>query len=147
LENETFKQKDILTFEIVKSIPGRKEKIKMAVADTDNFWEPHVIKIEDHKVWEKATMPDFIDLHIESLVQDYKLLDKGEILHIQLKHFERFLDKAIKHGLHRIYAVHGLGKGKLKSEIEKILNATPEVISYNNNHNVRFGYGATEVYL
>lgn len=147
IESETFAQKDFLTFEIVKTIPDRKEKIKMVVTDTDDFWEPHVIKKEDHQIWEKATMPDFIDLHIEALEKEYKLLDKGEILHIQMKHFERFLDKAIKHGVHRIYAVHGLGKGKLKSEIEKILDATPEVISYNNDHNVRFGYGATEIYL
>lgn len=147
LEGEGFRQQDYVAFEIVKDIPGKKEKIKINKPDDDDFWEAHSARKVENKVIEKASMPDYIDLHIEKLEQNPALLDKGEILQIQLQHFERFLDKAIKHGLHRIYAIHGIGKGKLKEEIEHILEQTAEVVSFNNDYNVRFGYGATEIYL
>lgn len=146
LESEVFSEKYYIAFEIVKEIPGKQEKIKIEKKE-DDFWDTHSIKKHENKIIEKAAMSDHIDLHIEKLEKNFERLDKGEILHIQLRAFERFLDKAIKHHLHRIYAIHGIGKGKLKTEIENILKQTPEVISYNNDYNSRFGYGATEINL
>lgn len=147
LESDAFPEKNYIAFEIVKEIPGKQEKIKISKKEDDDFWDTHSIKKQDNKIIEKAAMPDHIDLHIEKLEKNFEKLEKGEILHIQLRAFERFLDKAINHHLHRIYAIHGIGKGKLKIEIENILKQTPEVVSYNNDYNSRFGYGATEINL
>lgn len=147
LESDVFKQRDFLAFEILKALPDEREKTSADKEDADIFKKPPKKKIAAHQVLEKAAMPDYIDLHIEKLVADHARLEKSEILSIQLRHFERFLDKAITYNLHRIYAIHGLGTGKLKEEIEKVLRQTPEVVSYNNDYNVRFGFGATEIYL
>ncbi len=99
------------------------------------------------RLLEKARMKDFIDLHAEKLFKSTKGKSKYEILQAQLKSFEDFLDKAVFHGLDRIYIVHGHGKGRLRNEIHLILEEYPHVQAYNVNYNPRFGMGATEVIL
>lgn len=101
----------------------------------------------EHPVVMKASLPDHIDLHMEKLMPGMKFTDNSEILRHQTRAFRDFLEKAIRFNLHKIYAVHGLGKGVLKNEIEKILNEYPEVESYNNDYHSRFGFGATEIFL
>ena len=103
--------------------------------------------IDDHEIILKANMPDSIDLHTENLFIDPQKTDASEILSIQLKAFEQFIEKAIRFKLHKIYVVHGLGKGVLKKEIEKKLKEYPQVVSFNNHHSPRFGFGATEIFL
>lgn len=105
-------------------------------------------KVEtEHPILQKASMPDFIDLHAEKLIPHYRNLDASEILLHQLSAFRNFLEKAIRLNMHTIYAVHGLGKGVLKAEIEKTLKKYPEVSSYNNDYTARFGFGATQINL
>ena len=99
------------------------------------------------RLLEKARMEDFIDLHAEKLFKSTKGKSSHEILVAQLKSFEDFLDKAVYHGLDRIYIVHGHGKGRLRNEIHLILEEYPHVQAYNVNYNPRFGMGATEVIL
>ena len=100
-----------------------------------------------NEILRKAEMQHEIDLHIEKLVPNHKNLSNREIVKIQLDQCRRFIDQAIINNLHQIYLIHGLGKGKLKSEINKILDEYDEVKSYNNNFHPRYGYGATEVIL
>lgn len=105
-------------------------------------------KVEQyHEVLQKAHMPDFIDLHAEKLIPDYRHLSATEILNMQVHSFKNFLEKAIRLRMYKVYIVHGHGKGVLKQEIEKALKKYPEVCSYNNDYNPRFGFGATEIIL
>jgi len=92
-------------------------------------------------------MPDFIDLHAENFLSGYQHMEANDILFRQISHFKNFLEKAIRYNLHKIYVVHGIGKGVLKTEIEKVLKKYPEVSSYNNDFHARFGFGATEIFL
>lgn len=101
----------------------------------------------DNELLSKANMPDFIDLHAENLFLDPHKIGAAEILRAQLKSFEQFIENAIRYKLHKIYVVHGLGKGILKKEIEKKLKEYPQVVSFNNHHHPRFGFGATEIFL
>lgn len=96
---------------------------------------------------EKANMPDYIDLHAEKLFKSTSGKSNYEILRKQLRVFEEYLDKAVHHNLERVYIVHGYGKGKLRSEVHRLLEEYPHVISYSNAYEPRFGYGATEVVL
>lgn len=86
-----------------------------------------------------------IDLHIENLISGYARLDKGEILRIQLLHFQRFLDKSIRLGAPRIFVIHGVGEGKLREAIAQRLRENPDVAKYKNEFHHKYGYGATEV--
>jgi hypothetical protein len=109
-------------------------------------WKP-VKRPKVHEVLEKAQMADSIDLHIEKLDPHWELLNKGEILDVQLAQASLFIEKAIQHRLHKIYLVHGLGKGVLKDAIANLLEQYPSVTSFNNSYHGRFGFGATEVML
>lgn len=86
-----------------------------------------------------------IDLHIENLMQGYARLDKGEIIRIQLLHFQRFIDKSIRLGVPRVFVIHGVGEGKLREAIAARLRENPEVAKFKNEFHHKYGYGATEV--
>ncbi len=137
----------MLLFTFFEKLPTVKERIKIENKETDDAfdWEEHVIHSADPI--SKAGLKDSIDLHIEKLDPAWELLDKGEILQIQLTAFEEYMDAAIRHGLHKVYIVHGIGKGVLKEEIAGRLKNYPSVTSFNNEYHHRFGFGATEVHL
>lgn len=86
-----------------------------------------------------------LDLHIEKLSKKYRKLSKAEILYIQIKHFEDYINKAIRLGVERVFIIHGVGKGRLRDEIASQLLKIPEVKSFKNEFHPRYGYGATEV--
>ncbi len=94
-----------------------------------------------------------IDLHIESIIENSMLynenpsdLDPIQILQIQLQHFERCLDEAIRLKLRSLVFIHGVGIGKLKSELKKILNNYPDV-HYMDASSQKYGSGAIEVWI
>ena len=88
-----------------------------------------------------------IDLHIEKLMKSYRHLRAGEILRHQLQHFEKNLEEAIKREEKSMIAIHGLGKGKLKSEIFKVLRCYNEVKNFKNEYHHLYGFGATEIFF
>ncbi|MGB1205826.1 MAG: Smr/MutS family protein [Chitinophagales bacterium] len=88
-----------------------------------------------------------IDLHIEKLLKSYRHLRSGEILRTQLQHFEKHLEEAIKREEKSMIAIHGLGKGKLKSEIFKLLRCYAEVKNFKNEYHHLYGFGATEIFF
>jgi hypothetical protein len=88
-----------------------------------------------------------IDLHLEAITNKTDGLTNTDILLLQIEHFGKNLDRAIRSGQKVFYAIHGNGKGKLKKEIENILKTHSEVKSFNNNYNPQYGFGATEIHL
>lgn len=113
------------------------------VKKTDNSW--FNLREMPNEVWEMATFKNEIDLHIQSLVDDPAAVPKKQILGMQMSHFESFINHAIRLGVERVFVIHGIGEGKLRDEINKRLDANPEVKSYKNEYHARYGYGATEV--
>ena len=79
------------------------------------------------------------------LVSDWKKLSTAEIIKKQLDVFEQYLHLAIAHHLNRMIVIHGLGTGKLREEVHKILKATPEVTKFKNEWSGKYGFGATEI--
>jgi hypothetical protein len=94
-----------------------------------------------------ATFLPEIDLHIQNLMDGHARLDKGEIVRIQMLHFQRFLDNAIKLGISKVFVIHGVGEGKLKDTIADRLAENPHVQKFKNEYHHKYGYGATEVTL
>jgi len=72
-------------------------------------------------------------------------MNNGEILKHQLWVFERYIDQALRLGIDNVFIIHGLGKGKLKTEIAKRLATHPFVQTYKNEFHPKYGWGATEV--
>lgn len=144
IKAHTFLQTGLIILE--KILPFAAAKDNLQVSLKEEARERHELE-EMHELLQKAHLPDHIDLHAEKLLANVQAVPASEILNIQLKHARDFLEKAIRFNLHKIYLVHGHGKGVLKSEVHKMLKEYPAVKSWNTDYTPRFGHGATEVIL
>ena len=100
-----------------------------------------------HEVREAAEFSIELDLHIEKLAPGSTHLSNAQILQLQLKVFEDYIDKAIRLGMERVFIIHGIGKGRLRDAISSRLIRMPEVITFKNEYHPKYGHGATEVVL
>lgn len=91
--------------------------------------------------------PSVLDLHIEKLTDDYRNMSAFEKLSLQLKTFERWLDKAEFHYLKQLWVIHGVGSGKLKEEVHEMLKHRDSVKSFVSQYHPWYGHGATEIFL
>lgn len=98
-----------------------------------------------HDIMALAEFIPEIDLHIEKLTNNYSKMDKAEILGLQLRHFEDYIERAITLGVERVFIIHGIGKGRLRNAIADRLGDIPEVTDFKNEYHPRYGWGATEV--
>jgi len=96
-------------------------------------------KKEQLKMLEKE-----IDLHIEELIEEVSGLTNHEILSIQLERVEKELDKAIHGGAKKLVLIHGVGNGRLKMEIQKILKDY-KGLTFQDASYKEYGFGATQV--
>ncbi|MGE0566444.1 MAG: DUF2027 domain-containing protein [Bacteroidia bacterium] len=85
-----------------------------------------------------------VDLHAEELLDNLSGMSNHEILSIQLEKFEKELDDAIDKGFKKIIFIHGVGNGRLKSEIHSVLKSMKEV-TFQDASFKKYGYGATQV--
>lgn len=85
-----------------------------------------------------------VDLHIEELVENSNSLNNHQKLSLQLERFEKELDAAILNGVKKITFIHGVGNGRLKSEIQRFLKGM-EGLSFQDGPYKQYGYGATQV--
>ena len=88
-----------------------------------------------------------IDLHITEILDDHRGMSNGEILQVQLDRFTTSLEGASKTDQKKIVFIHGLGNGKLKFEVRKLLNTKYSHLKYQDASFKEYGYGATMVYL
>ena len=89
-----------------------------------------------------------IDLHIEQLVDNAQGLDNGQIVEIQLARFTTALELGIGAGTKRMVFIHGVGNGKLKHEIRRLLDTQyAGKVRYQDASFKEYGYGATMVII
>ncbi len=88
-----------------------------------------------------------IDLHIEKITDNQKLLSNFEMLTLQLNEFEKYYELAVAHHQPTLIVIHGVGEGKLRDEIHEILRLKKEVKSFVNQFHPLYGFGATEIYF
>ncbi len=104
-------------------------------------------KQQTKKVFKSRTpIEDEVDLHIENLLPSHRGMSNGEIIDVQLRHFTKALDNAIRNNYSRIVFIHGVGKGRLREEIIALLD-TYSGISYRAASYQLYGWGATEVLI
>lgn len=134
------------------------KKIEIPQIDPDVFLN-EVKKIPIEKVIREKEKPlpkkvsksrtpieDEVDLHIENLLPSHRGMSNGEIIDVQLRHFAKELDNAIRNNYSKIVFIHGVGKGRLREEIIALLD-TYSGISYRAASYQLYGWGATEVLI
>lgn len=88
-----------------------------------------------------------LDLHIEKLSKEHSRMNNFEMLTLQLKTLEKYIDLAVAHHLPSMIVIHGIGKGKLRDEIHEALRMRSDVKSFVNRYHPAYGYGATEIFF
>jgi DNA-nicking Smr family endonuclease len=104
-------------------------------------------KVNRNEIEEYANFNTEIDLHIENLTDKSSGMSNGEILKMQLLHFDRFMQKAYRLGVPRVFIIHGVGKGKLRDAIATKLIQEYDIETFRNEYHAKYGFGATEVVL
>lgn len=87
-----------------------------------------------------------VDLHIEALHERPEQLSDSEKHEIQLRYFRTCLTHAMLNGFKRVVFIHGVGRGVLKSDIQRELGLY-ENITYIDAPAAVYGAGATDVYF
>ena len=86
-----------------------------------------------------------IDLHIEELIDSHRGMSNAEILSVQMANFKRELNVAIRRKAKRMIVIHGVGEGRLKSEIIRELSEHYPNFEFHDASYRKYGYGATEI--
>lgn len=87
-----------------------------------------------------------VDLHIESLSEEWESLKSHEILSLQKSTFKSCLDSALRSGYRSVTFIHGMGAGRLKQEIISILESYRQV-RVQDAPMSEYGQGALELLL
>jgi hypothetical protein len=85
-----------------------------------------------------------VDLHIEELMDNWSGMTNAQLIDVQLRKMQKELDEAISNRYQRIVFIHGVGNGRLKSEVRKILSSYKGIRFHDASYQ-RYGFGATEV--
>ncbi|MCD6564809.1 MAG: Smr/MutS family protein [Bacteroidales bacterium] len=88
-----------------------------------------------------------IDLHITEILENHSGMSNGEILKVQLDRFTTALEGVLKTDQRKIVFIHGLGNGKLKFEVRKLLDTKYNHLKYQDASFKEYGYGATMIIL
>lgn len=112
--------------------------IKQKDSTSSKVKEQKVVKLEVEEV----------DLHINELVENSQEMSSGEIIQIQLARFETSLEGGLKNNnTKKMVFIHGIGNGKLKLELRKLLDKKYPKLKYQDASFKEYGYGATLVYI
>jgi len=84
------------------------------------------------------------DLHIENLVVSTKGMQPFDMLELQIETVRKHIDFAIKKRIPKIVLIHGVGQGRLRSEIEYLLRRY-ENIWFKDANFRNYGQGAIEI--
>jgi dsDNA-specific endonuclease/ATPase MutS2 len=86
-----------------------------------------------------------VDLHIHELMDHYSNMSNGEIVEVQMQHFERMLRIAEERKVKKIIFIHGVGQGVLRQEIRQHLRMYYPQCEFLDGNYQKYGHGATEV--
>lgn len=132
-----------------KEKPSQPAKIDVEKLKAGMFEKQPQAYNKDEKSFQNFIKPakHEVDLHIEEITKDYEKMNSTEIIQLQLKTFEKEFENAIANGMSEIIFIHGVGNGKLRTEIHKRLSKSSDIEYYKDARKEKFGYGATQVKL
>jgi preprotein translocase subunit YajC len=85
-----------------------------------------------------------IDLHLDA---DEAQIPTDQLLPQQLKMFDDAFNKALQSNASELKVIHGIGKGKLRYDIHKLLANSKAVRYFEDGDKNRFGNGSTIIYF
>jgi hypothetical protein len=89
-----------------------------------------------------------VDLHIEELLDDTRGLDNTQMLEIQKARFIAAMESGFVAKTRKIVFIHGVGNGRLKHEIRRLLDTQyAGLVYYHDASFQEYGLGATLVIL
>lgn len=128
---------------------GKKKKKREYTRSNESF-DPNVLKMYMMGAANPSNgsknffgIADVVDLHLEQSAVKENRIDATEALMLQLEQVEKSIDSAIASGKFELRVIHGLGKGKLRDEIHKMLRKHPQVVSFENDYSPTYGWGST----
>lgn len=98
----------------------------------------------------KVANQEVIDLHADEILDNPQGMSATEILQAQLSRFTISLDGALRAGAagpKKMVFIHGVGKGKLRYELEKTLKRDYPKLRYQDASFAEYGYGAILVFV
>ncbi len=145
IEETQLRNEPFFAYELFTSYPEKAEEEKVDLGKLGNAG----FRVYDSKHIRQNLPParSVIDIHIEKLTDNHKHLSNFEIMQLQLKEFEKYLELSIAHHQPSLVVIHGVGEGRLRDEIHEVLKYKKEVSSYINQFHPLYGYGATEIYF
>ena len=115
------------------------------VTDTYLKAEDRILKKPTLKI--PSTIPE-IDLHIEVLLENSSKLSAHEKFLFQLDTFKKFTNKMLMEKQSKFVVIHGAGEGKLKSEIQSLLQSRKGFKMHDKHiSNGKVGASLIEVFL
>jgi len=115
------------------------------VTDTYLKAEDRILKKPTLKI--PSTIPE-IDLHIEVLLENSSKLSAHEKFLFQLDIFKKFTNKMLTERQSKFVVIHGVGEGKLKSEIQSLLQSRKGFKMHDKHiSNGKVGASLIEVFL
>lgn len=146
-ENDFFDEK-VLMFTLATSKAEKKVQIPSSEMIKKSLREKDDIKPAAKNIDRRLREPEIIDLHAEEVLDSTEGMSPGEILKAQMSRFEIAVDLAVRNDRGgKIVFIHGVGSGKLKYEMQKLLKSKYPKIRFQDASFKEYGYGAIMVYL
>jgi hypothetical protein len=108
-----------------------------------DFSEP-VQKVIEYK---PVILDDEIDLHYKPSENPGLAIDPMQIMEMQLKWAQQYIDNSYAAGLKRVIVIHGVGNNWLKNKIQQLLRKQSFVRRFVPAEAIKYGDGATEVFF
>lgn len=129
----------------VANLQDQVKKLKQQLSQLQSL---NARKLNDNILSQYMVRPDEaeVDLHIEALTDHPERLSDGEKHDLQLRFFRTCLNHAILNNVKKVVFIHGIGRGVLKSDIQRELEQY-DGLHYMDAPISLYGVGATEVYF
>lgn len=132
--------------EVKELEPKPKEQEKKLIIDIEKLKEGMMEKKQAEVLPNSYEKPkQIVDLHIEELTKNHRLMNNTEMLELQMNTFLNKFEQAIASGMDEITFIHGVGNGVLRQEIQKRLSGHKNVAWFEDAQKEKFGYGATKI--
>ena len=129
----------------VANLQDQVKKLKQQLSQLQSL---NARKLNDNILSQYMVRPDEaeVDLHIEALTDHPERLSDGEKHDLQFRFFRTCLNHAILNSVKKVVFIHGVGRGVLKSDIQRELEQY-DGLHYMDAPMSLYGVGATEVYF
>jgi hypothetical protein len=115
--------------------------------DPGQIGSPNASDQEGYRPLEKSRSSDersLVDLHASAFLFSTRGMKEHEILMEQMNELRSSFEKAKRERQRQLVIIHGVGSGRLRSEVERYLNRQQGIEFYDASYR-EFGQGATEV--